>query len=382
MRVEVWSGGEATDGLSLKSKIAKAFLVSLLLAPAWRSPVACRGQTIGPPLLLLSAMSRTTSGAVQDDKGKSNRKNNGDKRAKVGSGCRGSDAQEKVILSTELVDVPVAVRDSKGRYVSGLTKEQFRIYDDEVSQQIAFFSDEDLPVTLGVVYDVSGSMRERKTQALQGLKRFLELSNPKDEFFLVTFSDRATLAQDFTSSVGAVLSHLTTIQPEGYTALYDAVYFGAEKLRHGLRAKKALLIISDGEENSSNHTERQLRDLTLESDGMIYAIGVGSRDYEAVLAGTVDPTTNMPIGFGPELLKNIATVTGGRAVFPDFCSSSDVMDACTQVALDLRHQYVIGYYPTDKSRPGRQHKIKITFTRPKGMGRVSLSYRRGYESPR
>jgi len=225
-------------------------------------------------------------------------------------------------------------------------------------------------------------MRERKTQALQGLKRFLELSNPKDEFFLVTFSDRATLAQDFTSSVGAVLSHLTTIQPEGYTALYDAVYFGAEKLQRGHRAKKALLIISDGEENSSNHTERQLRDLTLESDGMIYAIGVGSRDYEAVLAGTVDPTTNMPIGFGPELLKNIATVTGGRAVFPDFCSSSDVMDACTQVALDLRHQYVIGYYPTDKSRPGRQHKIKITFTRPKGMGRVSLSYRRGYESPR
>src|SRR5215467_82139 len=114
IRVAVCVWGKAMEGLSLKSKIPKAFLVSLLLAPAWRSPVACRGQTIGPPLLLLSAMSRTTSGAVQDDKGKSNRKNNGDKRAKVGSGCRGSDAQEKVILSTELVDVPVAVRDSKG----------------------------------------------------------------------------------------------------------------------------------------------------------------------------------------------------------------------------------------------------------------------------
>jgi Ca-activated chloride channel family protein len=281
----------------------------------------------------------------------------------------GQPQADDVHLSCDLVTLTVTVTDRSGRYLTGLDRSHFEIYDDKIKQQIAFFSDADAPATLGIVYDVSGSMRLRINRSLYALRRFVETSQPDDEFFLVGFNRRVTLLRDFTSSGEQLANGLTLVAPEGRTALYDAAFMGIEKARQGRHQKKALLIISDGQDNNSRYTFSELRDLVREADVQLYAIGIVDLAREAELGP-----------YGEAVLEELARSTGGRAFFPT--SEEELVDVCTQIALELRHQYSIGYYPTSEDRDGRWHRVKVKVAPAPGVPAMSVRAKSGYYAPR
>ncbi len=276
--------------------------------------------------------------------------------------------KDKIVLGTNLVNMNVTVTDTHGRFVTGLRPEHFEIYDDKVKQQIDFFSDADAPVSLGVVYDVSGSMKSRLDRSIRALTRFFETAHQDDDFFLIAFNERASLVQDFTTSVDQLVSRLMLVDARKSTALYDAAYLAVEKVKQGRHPKKALLIISDGQDNNSRYTYKELRNRLKESDVIVYVIGI------------TDPYQDSLAAYGRSLLEEIARTTGGRAFFPMGYNEPELMEICTRIALELRNQYAIGFYPTDASSEARWHKVKIKIRSPKGLGRLSVSYKDGYQS--
>lgn len=267
-------------------------------------------------------------------------------------------------LDRNVVTVSVTVSDPYGRFVTGLDKGQFEIYDDKIKQEIAFFTDDDAPITLGIVYDVSGSMDTKVARSLHALRRFVETSHDDDEYFLVGFNQRAQLLRDFTTSGESVVNSLTLVNTDGRTALYDAAYIGVEKARQGRHNKRALLIISDGQDNNSRYTFSELRDLVKEADVQLYAIGI------------VDLVHDEFGAYGESVLEELSRSTGGRAFFPS--SEEELVDVCTQIALELRHQYSIGYYPSSEARDGRWHKLKVKVDPPPGLPRLAVRAKEGY----
>ena len=274
--------------------------------------------------------------------------------------------KEKIQLSTEVVNVIITVTDPYGRFVTGLGRDHFEVFDDKVKQQIAHFTDEDSPVSLGIVYDVSGSMKERISRSVRALKRFIETSHDDDDYFLIGFNDRAKLIQDFTTSADQIASHLMFVQPKGSTALYDAAYLAVEKLQQGRHQKKAMLIISDGQDNNSRYTYKELRNRVKEADVQVYAIGI------------TDPASDSLAGFGRGVLEEITRMTGGRAFFPNGYNEPELIEICTRIALELRHQYSVGFYPSDVDSQAKWHKVQVKVNPPRGLGRLSLSYKDGY----
>ncbi len=268
-------------------------------------------------------------------------------------------------LKSDVVTLSVTVSDPYGRFVTGLDKTHFEVYEDKVKQKIEFFNDDDAPITLGIVYDVSGSMASKVSRSLHALRRFVETSHDDDEYFLVGFNHRAQLLRDFTTSGESVINSLTLVQTDGRTALYDAAYIGIEKARTGRHNKKALLIVSDGQDNNSRYTFSELRDLVREADVQLYAIGI------------VDLVRDNDLGaYGESVLEELSRSTGGRAFFPS--SEEELVDVCTQIALELRHQYSIGYYPTTDIRDGRWHKLKVKVDPPPGLPRLAVRAKEGY----
>lgn len=272
---------------------------------------------------------------------------------------------QPVQIGRDVITVNVTVMDPYGRFVSGLEKSNFEVYDDKIKQDIAFFNDDDAPITLGVIYDVSGSMENRVTRSLHALHRFVETSHVDDEFFLVGFNHKAQLLRDFTSNGESIVNSLTLVSPDGNTALYDAAYLGVQKVQQGRHTKRAILLISDGQDNHSRYTYRELRDLVKEADVQIYAIGI------------VDLWKDQEWGpYGLSVLDELTRVTGGKAFFPT--SDEELVDVCTQIALELRHQYSVGYYPTADIRDGRYHKLKVKVDPPPGLPRLSIRAKEGY----
>lgn len=276
--------------------------------------------------------------------------------------------QDQLILNTGVVNVLISVTDTYGRFVTGLTKDHFDLFDDKVKQNIAHFTDDDAPISVGIVYDVSGSMKERIMRSIKALRRFMETSHDDDDFFLIGFNDRAKLVQDFTTSSEQVVGHLMFVNPKGSTALYDASYLAVEKVAQGRHQKKALLIISDGQDNNSRYTYKELRNRVKEADVQIYAIGI------------TDPATDSMAGYGRGVLEEISRMTGGRAFFPNAYNEPELVEICTRIALELRHQYSIGFYPSDLTSDAKWHKLNVKINPPKGLGRLSLSYKDGYQS--
>ncbi|MGA9770584.1 MAG: VWA domain-containing protein [Blastocatellia bacterium] len=277
-------------------------------------------------------------------------------------------ANGQIVIGVDVVNVIISVTDPYGRFVTGLGKDHFDIFDDKVKQQIAHFTDEDSPVSLGIVYDVSGSMKERIMRSIKALRRFIETSHDDDDFFLIGFNDRAKLIQDFTTSGDQVVGHLMFVNPKGSTALYDASYLAVEKVAQGRHTKKALLIISDGQDNNSRYTYKELRNRVKEADVQIYAIGI------------TDPASDTLAGFGRGVLEEITRMTGGRAFFPNAYNEPELVEICTRIALELRHQYSVGYYPTNTTSEAKWHKVQVKVNPPKGLGRLSLTYKDGYQS--
>jgi Ca-activated chloride channel homolog len=272
-----------------------------------------------------------------------------------------------VLINTDLITLTVTVTDTYGRYVSGLNKNAFSVFDEKQPQEITFFSDDDSPVSVGVIFDVSGSMSGDKIKrARDALSKFIQTSHDSDEYFLIAFNSRAQLLLDRTRDGNAVLDKLTFVETKNQTALYDACYLGVEKVQRGVHPKRALLLISDGQDNDSRYTFNELRKLLKESDVVLYGIGI--------LSGS-DAGSSMGME-GQGVLDELAGVSGGKAFFPR--SAAEMDDIFEQIALELRHQYSIGYKPESFTNNGKWHKIKVKVTPPRGLPRLFVRSKDGY----
>jgi Ca-activated chloride channel family protein len=273
---------------------------------------------------------------------------------------------ERHIVNADIVTVNVTLTDAYGRYVTGLGKEAFTIFDNKEEQQITHFSDDDAPVSMGVVFDVSGSMgKDKLGRARDALRHFIDTSHGGDEYFLIGFNSRAQLLMDRTRDSDAMLSKLTFVEAKGNTALYDACYLGIERVTRGAHQKRALLIISDGQDNSSRYTFGELRRLLKETDVLIYAVGIVERNNP----GTLD------VG-GQALLDELASVSGGRAFFPE--TPAEMNEIFERIAIELRHQYSIGYKPSNFTNDGKWRRIKVKVNPPRGLPRLFVRAKEGY----
>lgn len=273
---------------------------------------------------------------------------------------------DRIKLDTDLVTLTITVTDPYNRLVTGLDKSNFEIFEDKVKQSIEFFNDDDVPVSLGIVFDVSGSMKGKLERARDALRAFIQTSHNDDDFFLVGFNQRANLLAEF-SDGDTLVNKLTLVDPRGQTALYDAGYLGIEKVKQGRHNKRALLLISDGQDNSSRYTYGELRKLLKEAGVQIYCIGI------VEMGGGAGGTLDMQ---GQAILEEIAQTTGGKAFFPR--SAAELEDATTRIALELRHQYSIGYTPTNFKRDGQWRKIKVQVKQPKGLPSLKVQHKEGY----
>ena len=272
-------------------------------------------------------------------------------------------------VDVDLVLVNATVTDPQNRYVTGLEKEHFQLWEDKLEQKVEYFSAEDVPISLGVIFDVSGSMKDKISTARDAAVTFLKTGNPEDEYFLVEFSSRPEVAEDFTTDVSRLQNRLIFAPAKGMTAMYDSVYLGLEKLREGNNPKKALLLITDGEENRSRYTFSNVREFVKEQDVQIYAIGIVD-DFNSQLGSGRT---------GRAMIEELADLTGGRAFFPD--SVYDLEDVCTKIAVELKNQYVIGYNSTNAAKDGKWRKLRLKINPPKGLPRLSVRAKSGYYAP-
>ena len=276
--------------------------------------------------------------------------------------------EEGVInIKTDLVTLTLTVTDYYGRYVSGLTKDAFSVFDDGEEQELTFFSDSDAPVSIGILFDVSGSMSgEKIRKARNALERFINTSHPSDEYFLIAFNSRAQLLMDRTRDGDAVLRKLTLVEPKNNTALYDACYLGVERVTRGAHQKKAILIISDGQDNSSRYNFKEVRRMLKESDVTIYSVGImDGRD-----SGSMEGMQ------GQAFLDELSGVTGGKSFYPS--TNVELDEIFERIALELRHQYSVGYTPKEFKPDGKWHKVKVKVKPPRGLPRLTVRNREGY----
>jgi Ca-activated chloride channel homolog len=271
-------------------------------------------------------------------------------------------------VDADLVLVNVTVTDDWNRIVTGLDKDNFTVMEGNQVQNVRHFSSEDAPISLGVIFDMSGSMSDKIEKARAAVIEFFKTANPQDEFFMITFNDRPELRADFTKSVEDVQGKLVFTVPQGTTALLDAIYLGINKMKDAHNAKKALLIISDGGDNHSRYTENEIKSMVKEADVQIYAIGIFSPD----------PAQPEEVA-GPALLGEITNVTGGRLF--TITNPNELADVATKIGIELRNQYVLGYRPNNKARDGRWRKIKVKLIPPKGLPHLNIYAKTGYYAP-
>jgi Ca-activated chloride channel family protein len=252
--------------------------------------------------------------------------------------------------------------------VTGLDKENFEIFENKDQQELKSFSSEDAPVSIGVIFDMSGSMSSKIERAREAVVEFFKTANPQDEFFMIAFADKPEEVSDFTSSVEDIQGKLVYTVPKGRTALLDGIYLGVSKMRQAKYPKKALLIISDGGDNHSRYTEGEIKSTVREADVMIYAIGI----YDHNL-----PTPEEVAG--PGLLSDITEITGGRAFTID--NPNDLGDVATKIGIELRNQYVLGYRPKNPGHDGKWRKIKVKLIPPKGLPPLRVFAKTGYYAP-
>lgn len=274
-------------------------------------------------------------------------------------------------VDTNLVLINVTVRDPLNRFVTGLEKEHFKLMEDKVEQRIAQFASEDAPLSIGLVFDASGSMGAKLNKARQAASQFFKTANPEDEFFLVQFNDRPELVVPFTHNTEEIQNRLTFTQAKGKTALLDGVYQAMTHMKKAKNPRKAILILSDGGDNSSRYTESEIRNLIREADVQVYAIGI----FESM--GARGRTAEELAG--PGLLTEVAEQTGGRH-FP-VENINELPDVAAKIGIELRNQYLLGYSPANQDRDGKYRKVIVKLVQPKGMPVLKPSWRQGYYAP-
>ncbi len=274
-------------------------------------------------------------------------------------------------VDTNLVLIPVTVTDPMNRFVTGLERENFKVLEDKKEQMIASFSSEDAPLSIGVIFDCSGSMGKKLEKSRQAVSQFFRTANPEDEFFLVQFGDTADMVQGFTHNLEEIQNRLTFTQSKGRTALLDALYFGLHEMKKARNPRRALLVISDGGDNNSRYSEGEIKNLVKEADVQIYGIGI----YEPMSARGRTPEE----ASGQGLLTEIAEQTGGRHYPVE--NINELPDIAAKVGVELRNQYVIGYSPLNQERDGKYRKVQVKLIQPRGLPSLRAFFRMGYYAP-
>ena len=278
----------------------------------------------------------------------------------------------KVIRTdVDLALVNVTVTDPYNRLVTGLEQDNFRVSEDGTEQEIVSFSSEDVPISIGVIFDFSGSMSNKVDKAREAAVQFFKTANPQDEFFLVSFNERAELTSTFTNSVEDLQSRMMLTAPKGRTALLDAIYLGLSQMRGAHNAKRALLILSDGGDNHSRYNENDIKRLVKEADTQLYAIGLF--DPLGYRNRTMEELN------GPSLLADITELTGGRVFAVEHLN--DLPDIASKIGMELRNQYVLGYRPSNHAHDARWRKIKVKLRAPKGLPPLTVYSKTGYYAP-
>ena len=274
----------------------------------------------------------------------------------------------------EEVQLPISVLDKDGRPVNGLTKNDFAIFEDNVQQQIQIFKHEDIPLSLGLIIDNSGSMRNKRERVNSAALTFARESNPEDETFIVNFDDAAYLEQDFTGSIGDLIDALDNIDTRGETALYDAVYLSVDHVKAGKKDKRVLLLISDGEDNVSKYGLNKVVDTLRESKVTLYAIGLLEENDQRGGLFKKPPSKK-----AKEVLQKFAEITGGQAYFPK--SLDEVEELVKDIAHEIRNHYTVSYTPSNRKLDGSWREIRVKVNPPKTTTKVTIHTKQGYFAP-
>ncbi len=282
------------------------------------------------------------------------------------------DQPEATFKSTSnLVVIPVSVTDQANRFVIDLQKKDFQIFEDGVEQAIAHFSDEEAPLSVGLAFDESGSMDLKLRRSRDAAAELLKTMSADDEAFLVEFNEKVKVSVPFNSKAQDIQNALTNSQPGGLTAMLDAVDVSLKEMKKAKNPRKAIVIVSDGGDNSSHYTSAQIESLVREADVEIYSMGVFEPTFGIGL-----PAEEVT---GPKLLSEISQQTGGRAFAASL--SSDLPAVAARIAIELRNQYVLAYYPKDQIHDGKYHKVEVKVAQPKGISTVKAHWRTGYYAP-
>jgi len=263
-------------------------------------------------------------------------------------------------VDTNLVLIPVSVNDPRGRPVTGLEAQNFRIADNKEPQTITSFSMEDEPVALGLVFDTSDSMKGNLAGARRAAALFVATANPGDQFLLVEFDSKPRMTVPLTEDLAHIKYELTFTQSRGSTAMIDAVYMAMHEIKKSPKQRKALILVSDGDDNNSRYSAGELRTVLQESEVLVYSVGMFGGDAA-----------------NPGLMRGIAEETGGRM----FVANSGLPNIAATISLDLRNRYVLGYVPTNAARDGLYHKVELELIPPKGLPKLRSYWRRGYYAP-
>jgi VWFA-related protein len=275
-------------------------------------------------------------------------------------------------VNVDLIVVHTTVLDKNGHFVGGLKKENFKLFEDGVAQNVASFSQEDVPLSMGIIIDTSGSMRNKIDLVNKAALAFIRASNPEDQVFLVGFNDQVELLEDYTSDIDAITDALDNTIVTGGTALYDAIYLGVQKAQNGIKPKKAIVVITDGEDRDSYYKLDELVAKVQESDVQVYCVGFLNPVPEKGLFGHW--SKSVPEKAHDALLR-ISDETGGKAFFPQ--KIVEIGNIVSEIAHELRNQYSIGYYSSNTARDGSYRKIRVSLD-PSLAASDHVRYRRGY----
>ena len=285
--------------------------------------------------------------------------------------CAQNPESPDIRVQSTLVIVPVTVTDANNRYVLGLEKQDFRIFEEDAEQKIKQFSGEDAPLSVGLIVDTSGSIGTKLEMCREAVKQFLKTMNNQDEAFLVEFNERAELAAGITTDTDQIVEKLSSATAGGMTALFDALYVGLREMKKAKNPRKTLLVISDGGDNNSVFSAKEILDLVRQADVQIYAMGV------------FEPFASLGLSVselaGPRLLSGIAEQTGGRA----FAASTleELPAIAGRIGIELRNQYVLAYAPADQTRNGKYRKLAVKLSQPEGLTGLKARWRAGYYAP-
>lgn len=269
-------------------------------------------------------------------------------------------------VSSDLVLVPVTVTDRLNRPQTDLRPEDFIVYEGQKAQKIQYFSSEDSPISVGLLVDASQSMTNKIDTERAAVAEFFKNANPEDDYFVVTFNYGPRVLSDVTRSTSGIETELGLVKPSGSTALLDAIYLGVDKLQHAQYSRRALVIISDGGDNSSHYKLREVKNLVAESDVMVYAIGIFDSG----------PFKSFEEKMGKLWLSSITDVSGGRTI--TVTNADQLPEAGAQISRELRSQYVLGYHPAEKAVSARWRKIKVAVPRSSEAGPLRPYYKKGY----